>query len=84
MNPTMQLATLIVALLGLVVASVSLTWYVVQFFLGGSRPKIHLVVGALAPGRPDHHGTGVGFRTGTEPARRQRRATPSESSASGS
>ena len=50
MNPTMQLATLIVALLGLVVASVSLTWNVVQFLLGGSRPKIHLVVGALAPG----------------------------------
>jgi hypothetical protein len=49
-NPALQLATLIVAILALVVASASLTWNVVQFLLGGSRPTALLVVGALAPG----------------------------------
>jgi hypothetical protein len=65
MNPTLQLATLIVAVLGLVVASVSLTWNIVQFLLGGSRPKIYLVVGRARPWRPGHRGTWPGHRKGT-------------------
>jgi hypothetical protein len=45
----MQGWTLGIAVFGAVVATASLTWNVVQFLLGGARPKAHLVVGALSP-----------------------------------
>ena len=46
----MQVATFVIAVLGLAVATSSLTWNVVQFLLAGSRPEVQLIVGALAPG----------------------------------
>jgi hypothetical protein len=46
----MQAWTLGIALFGAVVAVASLSWNIVQFLLGGARPKSHLVVGAIMAG----------------------------------
>lgn len=46
----MQSWTLGIALFGAVVAITSLSWNIVQFLLGGARPKSHLVVGAIMAG----------------------------------
>ena len=47
----MQNWTFGIALLGAIVGTASLTWNVVQFLLAGPRPKAHLIVGAVSPGR---------------------------------
>lgn len=45
---TMQAASLLVAVLGVVMAAASLTWQAASFVLTGGRPKIDLKPGALA------------------------------------
>lgn len=41
-------AALVVAILALVISTASLTWQIVQFLLGASRPQVDLKIGAMS------------------------------------
>jgi hypothetical protein len=43
-----QVATFVIAVLGLVVSAVNATWSVAQWKLNGARPAVELIVGAVA------------------------------------